>query len=181
VITAYGSAENAVESLKAGAFDYLTKPVDLKQFRNVVAAAAQAADKAAKQPTKPLRTIANEDAMARLAGNSASMRSVKERITKVARSMAPVLIRGESGTGKELVANALHASSHRFNGPWVAVNCGAIPENLLEAEFFGSKKGAYTGSAQDREGFFLWPCRPNYCALFKSDVFVHWAVTKKNR
>ncbi|MEY2861350.1 MAG: type 4 fimbriae expression regulatory protein PilR [Pseudomonadota bacterium] len=154
VITAYGSAENAVESLKAGAFDYLTKPVDLKQFRNVVAAAAQAADKAVKQPTKPFRTSANEDAMARLAGNSASMRSVKERITKVARSMAPVLIRGESGTGKELVANALHASSHRFNGPWVAVNCGAIPENLLEAEFFGSKKGAYTGSAQDREGFF---------------------------
>jgi two-component system response regulator PilR (NtrC family) len=82
------------------------------------------------------------------------MQSVKERITKVARSMAPVLIRGESGTGKELVANALHASSHRFGGPWVAVNCGAIPESLLEAEFFGSKKGAFTGAAQDREGFF---------------------------
>jgi len=154
VITAYGSAENAVESLKAGAFDYLTKPVDLKQFRSVVAAAVQVVDKAAKQPAKPYRPIDNEDALARLAGNSALMQSVKERITKVARSMAPVLIRGESGTGKELVANALHASSHRFNGPWVAVNCGAIPENLLEAEFFGSKKGAYTGSAQDRDGFF---------------------------
>jgi two-component system response regulator PilR (NtrC family) len=154
VITAYGSAENAVESLKAGAFDYLTKPVDLKQFRSVVAAAMQVTDKAVKQPTKPQRPVANEDALTRLAGNSALMQSVKERITKVARSMAPVLIRGESGTGKELVANALHASSHRGGGPWVAVNCGAIPENLLEAEFFGAKKGAYTGSTQDREGFF---------------------------
>jgi two-component system response regulator PilR (NtrC family) len=82
------------------------------------------------------------------------MRSVKERIVKVARSMAPVLVRGESGTGKELVAGALHANSHRANGPWVAVNCSAIPESLLEAEFFGAKKGAYTGSTQDREGFF---------------------------
>lgn len=155
VITAHGSAENAVESLKAGAFDYLTKPVDLKQFRSVVAAAVQGGEKiVVKQPAKSTRPIANEDALARLAGNSALMQSVKERITKVARSMAPVLIRGESGTGKELVANALHASSHRFSGPWVAVNCGAIPENLLEAEFFGSKKGAFTGAAQDREGFF---------------------------
>jgi two-component system, NtrC family, response regulator PilR len=154
VITAHGSAENAVESLKAGAFDYLTKPVDLKQFRSVVAAAVQGGEKIVRQPTKSSRPIANEDALARLAGNSALMQSVKERITKVARSMAPVLIRGESGTGKELVANALHASSHRFNGPWIAVNCGAIPESLLEAEFFGSKKGAFTGAAQDREGFF---------------------------
>jgi two-component system, NtrC family, response regulator PilR len=79
---------------------------------------------------------------------------VRERIVKVARSMAPVMVRGESGTGKELVANALHANSHRKDGPWVAVNCGAIPENLLEAEFFGAKKGAYTGASQDREGFF---------------------------
>ena len=154
VITAHGSAENAVESLKAGAFDYLTKPVDLKQFRSVVAAAVQGGEKIVRQPTKSSRPIGNEDALARLAGNSALMQSVKERITKVARSMAPVLIRGESGTGKELVANALHASSHRFNGPWIAVNCGAIPESLLEAEFFGSKKGAFTGAAQDREGFF---------------------------
>jgi two-component system response regulator PilR (NtrC family) len=82
------------------------------------------------------------------------MRNVKERIVKVARSMAPVLIQGESGTGKELVACALHATSHRAGGPWIAVNCSAIPENLLETEFFGAKKGAYTGSVQDREGFF---------------------------
>jgi two-component system response regulator PilR (NtrC family) len=82
------------------------------------------------------------------------MRAVKERVVKVARTMAPVLIHGESGTGKELVASALHANSHRAGGPWVAVNCSAIPENLLEAEFFGAKKGAYTGSSQDRAGFF---------------------------
>ena len=82
------------------------------------------------------------------------MRAVKSRIVKVAGSMAPVLIRGESGTGKELVARAVHDCSHRAPGPFVAVNCGAIPENLLEAEFFGARKGAYTGSSQDRQGYF---------------------------
>ncbi len=164
VITAYGSAENAVESLKAGAFDYLTKPVDLKQFRDVVAAATRGAPATPKvgqgqqsQMSMPLRAsrIPNaEESLLRLVGNSASIRAVRDRVAKVARSMAPVLVQGESGTGKELVALALHANSHRAEGPWVAVNCGAIPENLLEVEFFGAKKGAYTGSSQDREGFF---------------------------
>jgi len=84
----------------------------------------------------------------------ARMQQVRDRIAKVARSMAPVLVHGESGTGKELVAQALHATSHRCSGPWVAVNCGAIPENLLEVEFFGAKKGAYTGASHDRTGFF---------------------------
>jgi two-component system response regulator PilR (NtrC family) len=87
-------------------------------------------------------------------GESEPMRLVKSRIAKVARGMAPVLVRGESGTGKELVARAVHACSQRSDGPFVAVNCGAIPENLLEAEFFGAKKGSYTGSAQDRDGYF---------------------------
>lgn len=163
VITAYGSAENAVSSFKAGAFDYLTKPVDLKQFRAVIASAVQ--DTAPRHtPSRPVaqnrrvntapRLASGQAALSRLAGESAVMRQVKERIVKVARSMAPVLVRGESGTGKELVAAALHANSHRASGPWVAVNCSAIPENLLEAEFFGAKKGAYTGSTQDRDGFF---------------------------
>lgn len=162
VITAYGSAENAVESLKAGAFDYLSKPVDLKQFRAVVANALQGN---AAAPTIPARnpTLKNssssnaanaENALARLVGNSSVMAQVKDRIVKVARSMAPVLIHGESGTGKELVASAIHANSHRVQGPWVPVNCSAIPENLLEAEFFGARKGAYTGATQDRVGFF---------------------------
>jgi len=167
VITAYGSAENAVESLKAGAFDYLTKPVDLKQFRAVIASAVL---DPAPQATKPGRAISQRSgdgegnavtrpstgdaALRRLVGESSSMRGVKERIVKVARSMAPVLVTGESGTGKELVASAIHANSHRTGGAWVAVNCSAIPESLLETEFFGAKKGAYTGSTQDRDGFF---------------------------
>ncbi len=177
VMTAYGSAENAVEALKAGAFDYLTKPVDLKQFRAVVASAIHeddplggeaggaattcaaradapmVADPAAPSPTEA-SSSAGQEALARLVGNSEALCSVKRRIAKVARSMAPVLVRGESGTGKELVAHAIHACSHRANGPFVAVNCGAIPENLLEAEFFGARKGSYTGATQDREGYF---------------------------
>ena len=169
VMTAYGSAENAVEALKAGAFDYLTKPVDLKQFRAVVASAVQA--RTTPQPlAKPVQaTPAGSNraeaeaaptsgtgiaALDRLVGESEPMRLVKSRIAKVARGMAPVLVRGESGTGKELVARAVHACSQRSEGPFVAVNCGAIPENLLEAEFFGAKKGSYTGSSQDRDGYF---------------------------
>ena len=166
VITAYGSADNAVECLKAGAFDYLTKPVDLKQFRTVIASATQDPNPVSLPPAASvgvapqLRKIAGAKvsggagALAKLAGDSTAIRNVRERISKVARSMAPVLIYGESGTGKELVAAALHANSHRALGPWVAVNCSAIPENLLEAEFFGAKKGSYTGAMQDRDGFF---------------------------
>jgi two-component system response regulator PilR (NtrC family) len=90
----------------------------------------------------------------RLVGQSAAMRQVRERLRKVARSMAPVMVYGESGTGKELVAQAIHHCSHRAQGPWVAVNCSAIPEHLLEAEFFGARKGAFTGATQDRPGFF---------------------------
>ena len=158
VITAYGSAENAVEALKAGAFDYLTKPVDLKQFRAVVASALQEHDAAPPRPvarsSQPEGAVHAAPALDRLVGESEPMRQVKQRILKVARSMAPVLVRGESGTGKELVAQALHAASHRAAAPLVAVNCGAIPENLLEAEFFGAKKGSYTGALADRLGYF---------------------------
>jgi two-component system response regulator PilR (NtrC family) len=163
VMTAYGSAENAVDALKAGAFDYLTKPVDLKQFRSVVASAIQESGSAggrsrmaavAPRNLPPERPATGGGALERLVGESAPMRNVKERIAKVARSMAPVLVRGESGTGKELAARAIHACSHRSDGPFVAVNCSAIPETLLEAEFFGAKKGSYTGAAADREGYF---------------------------
>ncbi|MDR2153742.1 MAG: sigma-54 dependent transcriptional regulator [Burkholderiaceae bacterium] len=164
VITAYGSAENAVEALKSGAFDYLSKPVDLKQFRSVVRSAAQAppADQTgAAAPSSPListnqghRRQGAADALQKIIGDSSAMRAVKQRLVKVAQSMAPVLVHGESGTGKELVAKAIHACSHRGAGPFVPVNCGAITETLLEAEFFGARKGAYTGAAQDREGFF---------------------------
>ena len=168
VITAHGSAENAVESLKAGAFDYLTKPVDLKQFRTVVASAVQGTQALGQLPASapagpqapapgtaaPPGPADASAALQKLVGSSAVIMAVKSRILKVAGSMAPVLIRGESGTGKELVARAVHDCSHRAAKPFVAVNCSAIPENLLEAEFFGARKGAYTGSTQDRQGLF---------------------------
>jgi two-component system, NtrC family, response regulator PilR len=161
VITAYGSAENAVEALKAGAFDYLTKPVDLRQFRLVVAAALGKAPPApptvvpaeSPAPVSP-RAAPQPAALKRLSGASQAMQQVRELIGKVARSMAPALVHGESGTGKELVARAIHEVSARGGQPFIAVNCGAIPEHLLEAEFFGYRKGAFTGANEDRDGFF---------------------------
>ncbi|MBT9553454.1 MAG: sigma-54-dependent Fis family transcriptional regulator [Hydrogenophaga sp.] len=165
VITAYGSAENAVEALKTGAFDYLTKPVDLKQLRAAVNAAIQGQRHplATTLTRAPLNDAAGRSAppppggvkaLERIVGTSPSMVQIRGRIEKVATSMAPVLILGESGTGKELVARAVHECSHRAGGPFVAVNCGAIPDNLIEAEFFGARKGAYTGATQDRDGYF---------------------------
>ncbi len=174
VITAYGSSENAVEALKAGAYDYLTKPVDLKQFRGVVASAlgrggsGPTVDPAslpsellhrAAAPPRPARVVPAavvpvSQALGRMAGNSSAMQQVRSLVEKVARSMAPVLVSGESGTGKELVARAIHEVSVRGAMPFVPVNCSAIPEQLLEAEFFGYRKGAFTGANDDREGFF---------------------------
>jgi len=173
VITAYGSAENAVEALKAGAYDYLTKPVDLKQFRAVVASAlgrgaqtvptmdpstlpSEHGTPAQPRPPRPAAAPAapSSPALRRMAGHSAAMQQVRALVEKVARSMAPVLVNGESGTGKELVARAIHEISVRSAQPFIAVNCGAIPEQLLEAEFFGYRKGAFTGANEDREGFF---------------------------
>jgi two-component system response regulator PilR (NtrC family) len=205
VITAYGSAENAVEALKAGAYDYLTKPVDLKQFRAVVAsalgrgpatapttlpsslptdrsmeadalparevgaaagdpyavrvesavAASREAPAAGRSPLSAAATAASPSvALNRMAGQSLAMKQVRALVDKVARSMAPVLVNGESGTGKELVARAIHEVSPRSAQPFIAVNCSAIPEHLLEAEFFGYRRGAFTGANEDREGFF---------------------------
>ena len=174
VITAYGSADNAVSALKAGAYDYLTKPVDLKQFRGVVASALRDANgpslarepSSAAAPSHPLSTGTAQGAsafdkptrpataLAKLAGHSSAMQQVRVLIDKVGRSMAPVLLWGESGTGKELVARAIHDVGSRSQRPFMAVNCSAIPEHLLEAEFFGYRKGAFTGANEDREGFF---------------------------
>jgi two-component system, NtrC family, response regulator PilR len=168
VITAYASPENAVEALKSGAYDYLTKPVDLRQFRAVVASAlgrspapreAARSTRSAGASAAGLEGAAGHNkpqatALARLIGDSQVMQQVRAMVEKVGRSMAPVLVTGESGTGKELVARAVHDVSPRGSGPFVAVNCGAIPENLLEAEFFGYRKGAFTGAQDDREGFF---------------------------
>ncbi|MGH8700481.1 MAG: sigma-54-dependent transcriptional regulator [Burkholderiales bacterium] len=150
VITAYGSAENAVAALKAGAFDYVSKPLQLHQLRTLVQQALKLsiAEKPKKTP-KP-QTQAPRD----LAGMSPAIQQVKEMIEKVARSQAPVYISGESGSGKELAARLIHQQGVRSDGPFFPVNCGAIPENLMESEFFGYKKGAFTGAAQDKLGFF---------------------------
>ncbi len=152
VLTAYGSAENAVAALKAGAFDYLSKPIALDALRNLV--------RGALGQLGPNGTHAGASANAggrpatRLLGDSAVMASVREQIARLARSMAPVAIHGESGSGKELAARLIHESGARQGKPFVAVNCGAIPENLMESEFFGHRKGAFTGADQEREGFF---------------------------
>ncbi len=152
VITAYGSAENAVAALKAGAFDYLAKPVALDALRSLVRSATQlpAPAPAARGAGAP----AAGDPAWQLLGDSPAMCEVRAQIQRLARSMAPVSITGESGSGKELAARLIHRSGPRVAQPFVAVNCGAIPEALMEAEFFGHRKGAFTGADQDRDGFF---------------------------
>ncbi|MGA8031390.1 MAG: sigma-54 dependent transcriptional regulator [Casimicrobiaceae bacterium] len=142
VITAFGSAENAVAALKAGAFDYLAKPVALEQLRALV-------KQALKVPEKPQPANSYQ-----LLGESPAMQQVRGMIDRLARSQAPVFINGESGSGKELAARMIHLKGPRAEQPFIAVNCGAIPENLMESEFFGYKKGAFTGAEADRDGFF---------------------------
>jgi two-component system, NtrC family, response regulator PilR len=152
VITAFGSAENAVAALKAGAFDYLTKPVDLDQLRLLVRSALRGTgpgDKQADQDGAP-----EQGALSRLIGTSESIVHLRAMILRLGQGMAPVSIFGESGSGKELVARAIHEASTRRDLPFIAVNCGAITENLMEAEFFGYRRGAFTGADRDREGFF---------------------------
>jgi two-component system response regulator PilR (NtrC family) len=147
VVTAYGSADNAVVALKAGAFDYVSKPVALDQLRIMVQSALRLSAPASGQP-------AGEGAASRMIGDSPAMQSLRAQIARLARSMAPIAITGESGSGKELAAREIHAQSSRAARPFIAVNCGAIPEALMEAEFFGYRKGAFTGAAEDRDGFF---------------------------
>jgi two-component system response regulator PilR (NtrC family) len=145
VITAYGSAENAVAALKAGAFDYLSKPVSLDQLRAVVKSALKIA-----QPEADL----DQPGSYQLLGESPALQQVRAMIAKLAKSQAPVYISGESGSGKERAARLIHVLSPRTSQPFVPVNCGAIPENLMESEFFGYRKGAFTGADADRDGFF---------------------------
>src|SRR5262244_831958 len=142
VITAHGSAENAVAALKAGAFDYLAKPVALEQLRALV-------KQALKVPEKP-----SPPSSYQLLGESPAINQVRQMIDRLAKSQAPVFITGESGSGKELAARMIHLGGPRAEQPFVPVNCGAIPENLMESEFFGYKKGAFTGAEGDRDGFF---------------------------
>ncbi|MDQ5907272.1 MAG: two-component system, NtrC family, response regulator PilR [Pseudomonadota bacterium] len=145
VITAFGSTENAVAALKAGAFDYLAKPVALDQLRALVKSALELPDDAGGSAG---------GAGQNLIGDSAAITSVREMVDKLARSQAPVYISGESGSGKELAARLIHSRSARSAAAFVPVNCGAIPESLVESEFFGYRKGAFTGADSDRDGFF---------------------------
>ncbi|HOP15574.1 MAG TPA: sigma-54 dependent transcriptional regulator, partial [Gammaproteobacteria bacterium] len=145
VITAHGNMETAVEALKAGAFDFVSKPVDLPVLRRLVETALRVAQGDA--PAKAKRE-------GELIGKSPAMQEIRRLIDKLARNQAPVFVSGESGTGKELAARAIHSRSPRADKPFVAVNCGAIPQELMESEFFGHIKGSFTGAVRDKPGLF---------------------------
>lgn len=152
VITAHGSTETAIKALKAGAFDFVSKPVDLQKLRDLVNAAIRLTHHE-EQTSDPLIGD-NSHADNSITGNSAQVTQLRQQIGKLARSQAPIYISGESGSGKELAARAIHRQSARANGPFVAVNCGAIPEHLVESELFGHMKGSFTGAEQDKLGLF---------------------------
>jgi len=139
VITAHGNVETAVQALKLGAFDFISKPLDLNNLRNIVESALRV-------------DAASEDDHSRLLGDSSVMHELRDLVERVARSQAPVHISGESGTGKELVARLIHDSGPRAGGPFVPVNCGAIPAELMESEFFGHRKGSFTGAVSNKTG-----------------------------
>jgi two-component system, NtrC family, response regulator PilR len=144
VITAHGNVETAVRALKQGAFDFLSKPLDLAALRRLITSALKLSERA------------NGDGLTfqgpRLLGHSVPMRQLREMIARVARSQAPIHIAGESGTGKELAARLIHLTGPRAEGPFIAVNCGAIPGELMESEFFGHKRGSFTGAVADKKG-----------------------------
>ncbi len=145
MITAYGNVEAAVDALKAGAFDFVSKPVDINMLRRLVQTALKLAEE---------KQSGGTPAQGRLIGDSPAIAEVRARIEKLARSQAPVYISGESGVGKELVARLIHEQGPRAQGPFVPVNCGAIPSELTESEFFGHKKGSFTGAHADKDGLF---------------------------
>jgi two-component system response regulator PilR (NtrC family) len=153
VITAHGSTENAVAALKAGAFDYLAKPVSLDQLRTLVRSALKLPRPVQRRAPEE-ETAAAAPGVPQLIGRSGPMEAVRSMIERLARTQAPIHISGESGSGKELAARLVHQRGPRSDGPFIPVNCGAIPENLMESEFFGYRKGAFTGAAADRDGFF---------------------------
>ncbi|MDR0529206.1 MAG: sigma-54 dependent transcriptional regulator [Zoogloeaceae bacterium] len=156
VITAYGNMENAVSALKSGAFDYLAKPIGLEELRALVNSALRMNKEktAANTDRKTGTHHGNATHGGMLLGKSPAMAKVAALIEKLAKNQAPIYISGESGSGKEVAARRIHAISARADAPFVPVNCGAIPENLMESEFFGYRKGAFTGADSDRDGFF---------------------------
>ena len=160
VITAHGKIEDAVYALKMGAFDFVSKPVDLQVLRKLVNTALKLrgvdalAESPAVEPSGARKPRAAAGPLDRMIGTSAAMKQCKEMIAKLARSQAPVLVTGDSGSGKELAARLIHDLGPRADGPFVPVNCGAIPTELMESEFFGHRKGSFTGANADKEGLF---------------------------
>jgi two-component system response regulator PilR (NtrC family) len=149
MITAYGNVDAAVNALKAGAFDFVSKPVDIQMLRGLVRTALRLAEE-----RRSGGAAAKTGGSSRLIGDSSAMQQVRATIAKLARNQAPVYIAGESGVGKELVARLIHEQGPRASGPFVPVNCGAIPSELMESEFFGHRKGSFTGASTDKEGLF---------------------------
>jgi two-component system, NtrC family, response regulator PilR len=145
VITAFGSMDTAIQAMKKGAFDFISKPIDLAGLRQLITSALKLSN-----PDRPKERRTRDI----LLGDSSVMRDIRSRIDKLARSQAPVYISGESGSGKELVARLIHQQSSRSDKPFVAINCGAIPHELMESEFFGHKKGSFTGAVSDKKGLF---------------------------
>lgn len=143
IITAYGNVETAVEALKAGAYDFVSKPLKLNELRNLVSSVLSLARSPKERRSRNV-----------LLGESEAMRRIRGMVAKLGRSQAPVYIRGESGTGKELVARLIHEKSGRAEGPFVPINCGAVPPELMESEFFGHVKGSFTGATADKPGLF---------------------------
>ncbi len=150
VITAHGNTETAIRALKSGAFDFVSKPVDLQKLRDLVTAAI----KLSAQQTVAIAAAAGQIRQASITGHSARIVELREQISRLARSQAPVFISGESGSGKELAARSIHRQSARADAQFVAVNCGAIPAELMESELFGHVKGSFTGADKDKSGLF---------------------------
>ena len=149
MITAYGNVDAAVNALKAGAFDFVSKPVDIQMLRGLVRTALRLAEEKRDGGAAKVG-----ESSSRLIGDSPAMQQVRATIAKLARNQAPVYIAGESGVGKELVARLIHEQGPRASGPFMPVNCGAIPSELMESEFFGHRKGSFTGAGADKEGLF---------------------------
>lgn len=160
MISAHGNMDTAIEALKAGAFDFVSKPIELAELRNLVNSSIKLADKAQPEPKKEQHSSTTnteahrEKEKTRLLGNSLAMQQTRKLIDKLAKSQAPVYISGESGTGKELAANQIHNLSSRSDKPFIPVNCGAIPSELMESEFFGHIKGSFTGANKNKIGLF---------------------------
>ncbi len=155
VLTAHGSVDTAVRALKAGAFDFVAKPVRLDDLRNLIQAAMRLTVSNDDDGTVGIaQLVVDPGVKTRLLGKSRALEKIRVLISKLSRSQAPVFINGESGTGKELVARLIHEQGPRTDGPFIAVNCGAVPGELMESEFFGHRKGSFTGAHSDKEGFF---------------------------